>query len=782
MTWWDDFSNNLATDLAPFVTLFGENPTKQYLSECLTVVDAIIFAIAPLGVITAMVSAIRVCGPPSLRAFIGRAQEGAATAEAELCSSTSREVCELYNNGGIARVLGRSKILEFVHDRFDCRPQTGLVYRASRPTEDGWGTGIYTFKNYALCDANSEWVEEKKRENHVSLEQQRHRFAPNPNLTINIGIRAYSPWVSVGVTVIGTALQLGVLAWAAIARYQLHWTRGDAQERYAVPTLVSGTGLLAIGMAMCVSLIDGSTKERVFHRSTTEHAQSRIYWVQPGTQFVGDQAFDSFAYSHPNNNLTRYTTSWKNNRQPPRTLGVCVCVALTAVGFVLQFLGLRACHSSVAVAQLGLTLLMSTARSFLRSNRIAERNVLLADNPEYYAGHELDWLALRIGHLDRPILRRNWQMARGLDCNSLSPTAAERRWVRPENVRLSWCNDTTPLVSGFATGDRRTNDTSALWGPAQRWRYNQYFPPENEGDNSTRLMSDNAAVFLYRARLAYLTQDWGPQLVKSRATARSLSLAIDATMNLLYDSDAILAAGWESVSLMFWAFPCEVTESVAMKHHVGGARPEPKTSGNGGPGYVRLALSRVRRGNNQFGRWEADTSELEAILGLVAWSRVGGPSYETFVDRIFDIRRRGLEDDEETLARAWGGPSSYISYPLASLRAHRPYELFGVHHIPASAAVRDMVAFVHIRSLRVNADNIYLVLAQEVYSVFFSLLLNIVQDIGGETTRVGKKIVNSNVERIQQVFAESGLGTSQDALECIFPALLSQAKVPRSPC
>jgi ankyrin repeat domain-containing protein 50 len=115
-SWWDDFSNNLATDLAPLVALFGEQPTKQYLSECIAIWDVIIFATAPLGIITAVVSAIRVRGTPSLRAFVGRAQEGTSAAEAELCSSTSRDVCELYTDGGIARVFGRPKLLEFVHD------------------------------------------------------------------------------------------------------------------------------------------------------------------------------------------------------------------------------------------------------------------------------------------------------------------------------------------------------------------------------------------------------------------------------------------------------------------------------------------------------------------------------------------------------------------------------------------------------------------------------------------------------------------------------------------
>lgn len=114
--WWDDFTNNMATDLTPLIALFGEQATKQFLSESTTILDNFIFAMAPLGILTGVVSAIRVCGGPSLRAFIGRAQEGGGIAEAELCSSTSRDVCELYHNGAIVRVFGRPKILEVVYD------------------------------------------------------------------------------------------------------------------------------------------------------------------------------------------------------------------------------------------------------------------------------------------------------------------------------------------------------------------------------------------------------------------------------------------------------------------------------------------------------------------------------------------------------------------------------------------------------------------------------------------------------------------------------------------
>ena len=92
-----DFSNNLATDIGPLIVLFGEYMTRQYLSESTRFRDYFIFAMGPIGILTAMVSAIRVCGHSSLRAFVGRGQEGDGIVEAELCTSTSRDVCELFN-------------------------------------------------------------------------------------------------------------------------------------------------------------------------------------------------------------------------------------------------------------------------------------------------------------------------------------------------------------------------------------------------------------------------------------------------------------------------------------------------------------------------------------------------------------------------------------------------------------------------------------------------------------------------------------------------------------
>jgi hypothetical protein len=76
--------------------------------------DNIILAMAPLGIITAIVGAIRVGGPPSLKAVIGRARENLAVAETELMSSTSKEVCEVWNGREVVRCMGLAPVVEFI--------------------------------------------------------------------------------------------------------------------------------------------------------------------------------------------------------------------------------------------------------------------------------------------------------------------------------------------------------------------------------------------------------------------------------------------------------------------------------------------------------------------------------------------------------------------------------------------------------------------------------------------------------------------------------------------
>lgn len=306
--WWDDFSNNLATDLAPLIALFGESPTKQYLSECLNFTDILIFSTAPIGIITALVSAIRVRGSPSLRAFIGRAQEGGGNVEAELCSSTSRDVCELHSNGGIARVFGRPKLLEVV---LDCRPEQNDFYQESH--EEPGKAGIYYFREYMdmlkeeNCQQSSQdengdnetkhgisatemlktkrrleerWEDWKEMTDHHTNRNSRDAeanrkdddtLAPNPNLSLNIGIKRCGQGWFVAAAVLGGMLQSAVLIRTVVARYKLQgrFIRRDPTDIHAVPMMVIGTVLLAFEVGLCAFLIECSTEERIFKRTKT---------------------------------------------------------------------------------------------------------------------------------------------------------------------------------------------------------------------------------------------------------------------------------------------------------------------------------------------------------------------------------------------------------------------------------------------------------------------------------------------------------------------------------
>ncbi|KAF4213552.1 hypothetical protein CNMCM5878_010336 [Aspergillus fumigatiaffinis] len=756
--WWDDFSNNLATGLSPFVTLFGEAPTKQYLSECLSLVRATI--------------------PSSV---IGRAQEGSGTAEAELCSSTSREVCELYTNGGgIARVLGNPKLLEIVHEQHAPR-------REFIPSELGPATaGIHSFEEF--IEWSKEWIEEDRRETEVepdaeAQEQPNRRkmyFAPNPNLTLNIGIRFYPTWALVTTAGVGVFLQLGILIWAGIARYRLGWTRGDFQDRYGVSVLAIGTALLSTGMIRCAQLVEGSTNERVFSRPSSSTATSRLYWVQPGTQFIGDQAFDSFAYSHPSNQFDRYITSWEDAGVAPKTLALGLGLGSTIVGFALQFLGLRACHSTVAVSQLALTLLMSTVRSWLRSSRLAEREVCLADWPELYAGHELDWLALYIGHIDIPRCQRKWMVSprRSYEDVQSVTTNLENSGL----IHTYFGNEKTVVLSGFRVD--KGADWSLLfpdqpllfsydrpdeWEAPETWRFRHHFPSDGRNTRDRPGMEETGAAFLYRARLAQLTKDWDDQLVRARFVARSLARAIEATANLLYTADDIvLEDGWDAPFVIYWAVPCEtITNRVCPSSH--------PTPGNQADKPLYLSLRRsVGRDRQVYGEWSVSALELEAMLGLWPWSVTSScklSSYGQF-RRVAWIGGTRQETDE---FRSWGWSGRFWGIRKLPDRSRGDPKVFGWHHIPAQTASNTEVSAFELR-----ARSLPTICAQELFSIFFASILHIVRDLGGTTTERGKgEIRNTNITRIQEAFTDNGLGSVHDPLTCIFPALKIQSSFPR---
>jgi len=82
--------------------------------------------------------------------------------------------------------------------------------------------------------------------------------------------------------------------------------------------------------------------------------------------------------------------------EPPRSGLAAVATVATIAGFVVQFVGLRALHWSATIIQLGVTLIMTAARAFVRRG-LAESSVCC----KVREGHEISWLTMMLQHQAR---------------------------------------------------------------------------------------------------------------------------------------------------------------------------------------------------------------------------------------------------------------------------------------------------------------------------------------------------------------------------------------------
>lgn len=141
-----------------------------------------------------MVSVIRVCGNSSLRAFVGRGQEGPGEAERELLSCVSETTAEVFNNGGISRVFGKPQILEIV----------AWEDQSTKKAE-------HSFQIGTLRDALREgaWYQEGYEKEHFD-EQDYPPALDVPNLSLNTGIKRRRPGWFYSAASLGCVLQTGM--------------------------------------------------------------------------------------------------------------------------------------------------------------------------------------------------------------------------------------------------------------------------------------------------------------------------------------------------------------------------------------------------------------------------------------------------------------------------------------------------------------------------------------------------------------------------------------------
>lgn len=655
--WWSDFSNNLFTDLTPLIALFGEQPTKQFLSESLTFLDYFIFAMAPLGILTAVVSAIRVRGGSSVRAFIGRAQEGAGAIEAELCSSTSRDICELYIDGGIARDFGtpQLQLLELVHD-----PNAGEDDFIDTNEKDATA-GLYPSRDY-FNGKQKEWekdtrfsdatldriqsIRQRKRNDNAQIRSpsqsqasqekdaeadlnppaKKITFAPAPNLTLSLWMRRPHKALVWLAAIAGGILQTGVVVVAGVLTYHLGLETEDIPSTgYGFPAMAAGTLLLCIGNFLCAFMVGESTRETTFMRKSRSGSDgslpTRMVWLQRGGQVIGDQTFDCFGYNDSHNPNPQYITSWKDASQSEGGGLVLLAIVLSTAGFAAQFVGLRGLHPLVSVAQLGAMILMSAIRSLLRTQRLSKSFNLLDRCSDILKGHELDWLAM---HLELDNARPDKKSFIRDICDQDNASTAKKpafwiggRAVEHKGAFLAEEGSRTSLTSSQIRVFGAHQNSEANFMEFLLKGFPNVMPPPD---------APVCKMLAYRTRLARLTNpsefvkphlelpagflNWRPEQISCREQAEILVSVIEQTADLIFVTETpFWNYAWKSVASLSWAVSCQSSAGE-------------ETSDDA----FWLNLWR----QTPMDRWGLDVSVVEAVLGLWVMSLEMDPKSESY--------------------------------------------------------------------------------------------------------------------------------------------------------
>ena len=142
-----NLAKGLFTDLSLLLALFGDEMTKQFLSVSLGLGGDLLLAIAPISIITIIVSAIRVGGYPWMKSLVGRqviisslqintlfinkrdrARDSLDDEEKELLSSTSSSVREIWNRHRVIHQAEESQMVKLVFQKADPTLMTFTPY------------------------------------------------------------------------------------------------------------------------------------------------------------------------------------------------------------------------------------------------------------------------------------------------------------------------------------------------------------------------------------------------------------------------------------------------------------------------------------------------------------------------------------------------------------------------------------------------------------------------------------------------------------------------------
>jgi hypothetical protein len=213
-------------------------------------------------------------------------------------------------------------------------------------------------------------------------------FVP-PSLTLNIP-RTTPDWrTPIVLATVGFLFQGAVMVVNALAVYRWGWLRsGHTVASYGYPTWAAGTAAITIGAYVCGWVVESSSQKRAItahgspgSSSNTGQDQLRIIFLQ---RKISEQNILAYAIESilPGGAMKVSRRLWPptSERDPlmstaartrgtiQRELSVFLGAGLMLAGFVSQNIGTRVLHFSAGLLQLGVTLILTLLRAWLRRN------------------------------------------------------------------------------------------------------------------------------------------------------------------------------------------------------------------------------------------------------------------------------------------------------------------------------------------------------------------------------------------------------------------------------
>lgn len=364
-----------------------------------------------------------------------------------------------------------------------------------------------------------------------------------PNIILNLQNQNSNRKELRAFALVGVILQLCVLLFFVIITYhptiRHSFRKGDQRvDDYACPLAITGTIVLAIGVFVCGTVVEHSTRETRYKKN--EKYEMRIVWIQQ-KQTVGDQVFEPFA-TFPDAPREVVTVSRRCDKSKARALepltitGICIGLA----GFFIQFIGLRGMNSAATLTQLAVIGIMVSIRAWVR------RGLALPPRQEKLtSGFELDILAWSLTLLNHSQNQRLGPEVSptGLEQGVASTNNAKNGETRQRAERGSRDLAQVGSMGTFMNLGNRKHCSWSLW-TGGNVDYRPFL--------KTRLSSDSRAqqVLGTRRGLNRLAQLKGPRTTE----AINLVTAMEKVLNVLFPSR--LESG-----VLVWTWPLPVIYS-----------------------------------------------------------------------------------------------------------------------------------------------------------------------------------------------------------------------------